>query len=558
VPFDIRAGSRLVAAIGVAASALLLGAGDRATAHSALSLDPIKYVTEYSGSYYFNYYERGFASAAGSLSTVSEEITWDRVVDETISPHADGSLTDSYTTKLSAHGVITGAFTNGSAGLTKYKCELTSPGGQGITAKSVLHDAYNGAIPASANPWVPIGWSIPTVGPFGNAPTGDDKLRVSGDPRYCPSMEHFVLLSADENGAPHVHLALTRELNDAVNGGQEVRLNDLPFHRSFAADISGTGGNAAGNTTAAARVQVFSTVYFDRIYDAKPIPTPEVNKIGALLLAEGFAAVTSGRSTPLSGSAPVITPTEETIVLPGAPELGKVSLDVNGVVSTPTHLWRLSGRADRRTLRRAAPTTLETGSGRGNSAGDAFAFTITPSAAGRGFFSAPHPELRVSATLTLVFAGKTFSETQTLVAPALAAVETPSITSVLVQGDTQNPSFVVRGVQLGAKPAPFPNTPPANCGAVPGDAGYDYATNLGLHDNTTQLGAGWDDPATEFDCIGLVVTRFTPTEVDFHLGAAYKQFFLSKSPVRNGDSITVDVNGTQRTVHVKFGTTTTS
>ncbi len=146
-------------------------------------------------------------------------------------------------------------------------------------------------------------------------------------------------------------------------------------------------------------------------------------------------------------------------------------------------------------------------------------------------------------------------------ATAPASVPTPAaatIQSVTVTGTPQNPSIVVHGNNLGTEPAPNPAGSPSNQPLCPvvikGNAGLDYGTSLYLNDNTGNFSAGRYRPGlNELDCIGFVVTKFTATEVDFRPGNAYQQFF-PKYQINDGDTLEIAVNGSSKTVHVKYGT----
>jgi hypothetical protein len=48
------------------------------------------------------------------------------------------------------------------------------------------------------------------------------------------------------------------------------------------------------------------------------------------------------------------------------------------------------------------------------------------------------------------------------------------------------------------------------------------------------------------------VTKFTPTEVDFHFGPPYSSFY-PKFSLNDGDQVQVALNGAAKTVHVKYG-----
>jgi hypothetical protein len=133
-----------------------------------------------------------------------------------------------------------------------------------------------------------------------------------------------------------------------------------------------------------------------------------------------------------------------------------------------------------------------------------------------------------------------------------------TIASVTFGGSPANPSFVVRGKNLGSKPKPDPPGHPSGqngCPVIPGDDGYDYGTSLYLAVPARGWAGGRYRPSlNETDCIDLVVTKFTATEVDFHFGPFYAKN-SSQFSLNDGDEVQVAVNGATRTVHAKFGST---
>jgi hypothetical protein len=156
----------------------------------------------------------------------------------------------------------------------------------------------------------------------------------------------------------------------------------------------------------------------------------------------------------------------------------------------------------------------------------------------------------------------TVTPTQAASKPTPPAPAGPQITSVTFGGTVQDPSITIRGKDLGAKPAPDPATSPSNQPLCPvvitGNAGLDYGTSLYVNDVGTSTAAGRYRPAlNELDCIGLIVTKFTETEVDLRLGGFYKQFY-PKYAIPNGHVVEAVVNGATITVHVKYGAAATN
>ena len=121
----------------------------------------------------------------------------------------------------------------------------------------------------------------------------------------------------------------------------------------------------------------------------------------------------------------------------------------------------------------------------------------------------------------------------------------PTITGVAFHGTPSNPTIVVTGQNLGSEPAASPSGHPSGQGGCPvaaGDQGYDYGTSLYIAFPANNWSAGRYNPAlNETDCIDVVVTKFTATEVDFTLGGLYSQ--QTKNQLTAGLSYQVAVNG---------------
>jgi hypothetical protein len=132
----------------------------------------------------------------------------------------------------------------------------------------------------------------------------------------------------------------------------------------------------------------------------------------------------------------------------------------------------------------------------------------------------------------------------------------PKITSVTFTGNTAAPVVTIHGQELGTKPSPNPTyAPPGHplCPTTPptgnvGRYGFDYGTSLYLHDSgqRSPWTAGRYLPGRrELDCIGLIITKFTPTTVVFRLGGAYPRYPGAPTSYHlvSGDSFYVVVNG---------------
>ena len=88
---------------------------------------------------------------------------------------------------------------------------------------------------------------------------------------------------------------------------------------------------------------------------------------------------------------------------------------------------------------------------------------------------------------------------------------------------------------------------------IKGTPGFDYGTRLYFVDRSAkpEWSAGRYRPKLgELDCIGLIVTRYTSGEVEFHFGGFFRQNHYRVNP---GDFVGVAVNQTGTGVHVVYG-----
>jgi Subtilase family len=106
----------------------------------------------------------------------------------------------------------------------------------------------------------------------------------------------------------------------------------------------------------------------------------------------------------------------------------------------------------------------------------------------------------------------------------------PSITGVTFSGSPPDPSITVTGSGFGSYP---PIGTPETCQS--GDTGDDYGSSGLWFDDTTQ---GWT-AGQAGDCIGLVVTSWSSTQVVFGFGSEYGNY----PPIQSGDQIEAGVQG---------------
>ncbi|HEX6392753.1 MAG TPA: hypothetical protein VFZ97_04890 [Acidimicrobiales bacterium] len=132
-----------------------------------------------------------------------------------------------------------------------------------------------------------------------------------------------------------------------------------------------------------------------------------------------------------------------------------------------------------------------------------------------------------------------------------------AITSVVFSGTTLNPTVTVSGSGLGQLPAPNPTYTPEGTNLCPlppsANQGYDYGTSFYLFDTSRNWAGGRYRPnLNELDCIGLIESKFTPSQVVFTFGSAYSQYQQKDNYLlAEGDSYELAVNGAvfRGTVH---------
>jgi hypothetical protein len=117
----------------------------------------------------------------------------------------------------------------------------------------------------------------------------------------------------------------------------------------------------------------------------------------------------------------------------------------------------------------------------------------------------------------------------------------PKITAVTFTGTPAEPTITISGSNFGALAPPNPSTP-VSC--VPEDTSFDYGSSgLSFGETTRGWGAGQSG-----DCIGLLVSSYTSTQIVYRLGKAYGEY----PPITAGDEYAVTVWGKTHTGTVAF------
>jgi len=160
-----------------------------------------------------------------------------------------------------------------------------------------------------------------------------------------------------------------------------------------------------------------------------------------------------------------------------------------------------------------------------------------------------HALVRIGGGLAVALAmiaaplGSVMAQASTRLTPA-------TITSVTFSLSGTVPTVTVNGSGFGKLPKANPSTPVA-CAA--GSTGYDYGPGgLWFSDKSKGWTAGQYKPKQNagYDCIGLLVSEFTDTQIVFTFGSYYGVY----GPLQEGDKWRVHVHGTTASGKAPFGT----
>lgn len=116
-----------------------------------------------------------------------------------------------------------------------------------------------------------------------------------------------------------------------------------------------------------------------------------------------------------------------------------------------------------------------------------------------------------------------------LAGPAFAVTK-PKIKKVTFTGPASNPTITVTGTGLGSLPAEDAEPAPACFGEE--NIGDDFGKTTWFGDETEGWTAGESG-----DCIGLIYSEYTETEVVFHFGSAYREY----TPITKKDTYTLQL-----------------
>jgi hypothetical protein len=115
-----------------------------------------------------------------------------------------------------------------------------------------------------------------------------------------------------------------------------------------------------------------------------------------------------------------------------------------------------------------------------------------------------------------------------------------TITSVAFSGTSSNPTVTVTGTRFGNK-APKPNPSGRPCGEPDvTSTGDNYGKNLIFW---STVGSGDWQAGFPGDCIGLVITSYSNTQIVFTLGDFYRDPVQNYHQMANGDTFSINVKG---------------
>jgi hypothetical protein len=144
-----------------------------------------------------------------------------------------------------------------------------------------------------------------------------------------------------------------------------------------------------------------------------------------------------------------------------------------------------------------------------------------------------------------------------ITALSASAVTTTKITSVAFGGSATAPTLTIRGSGFGSEPSASPSGPPYHY--LPGctsqapignkNDGHDYgAQALWVGWNHVQAGAYVKGAGGYLDCVGLIIKKYSTTEIVVTPGCQYPYY----AKLTNGTSVTVTVSDHRFTTKVSY------
>jgi hypothetical protein len=134
---------------------------------------------------------------------------------------------------------------------------------------------------------------------------------------------------------------------------------------------------------------------------------------------------------------------------------------------------------------------------------------------------------------------------------ASAKATAPAVKSVTFSGTPANPKITVTGTGFGKNPPKsYPNDS-TSCGSYTNNGSLYGPGGLWILDKTNTWRAGRGTNPGHGNCIGLIVTHWSPTKVVFHFGNAYPS--VGEHWILNaGDHYTLQVKGSKHHGKVSY------
>jgi hypothetical protein len=138
-----------------------------------------------------------------------------------------------------------------------------------------------------------------------------------------------------------------------------------------------------------------------------------------------------------------------------------------------------------------------------------------------------------------------------------AAASTIKVTAVIFSGSSTSPTLTIHGSGFGKEPSASPSGPPyryqPGCTSQPPignkNDGHDYgAQALWIGWDHVQAGAYVKGPGGYLDCVGLIIKKYSATEIIISPGCQYGYY----SKLTSGSSVTVTVSGRNFVAKVRY------
>ncbi len=154
-------------------------------------------------------------------------------------------------------------------------------------------------------------------------------------------------------------------------------------------------------------------------------------------------------------------------------------------------------------------------------------------------------------TAAAVVALLTAATLSTSPAGAATAPATPTVKSVTITGDVNNPTVTISGRHFRHRPHNSWGANDTTCGQYVDNGRWWGLQGLWISDDTHSWQAGAGNPRHGGDCIGVKVLSWSPTQVVFVFGSAYASY--DHWTLDDGDAFTVTVRQSSYSGTVSYG-----